>query len=210
MAVTLPSRITSSLLEIFERKWGYQLCIVNHFNHPKELSPQAALSLRNLKKAGITLLNQSVLLNGINASVECLTTLFQSLYEIGVIPYYLHHPDWTPGTFHFRISIEKGQEIVSQLRGTLSGPALPDYILGIPQGYGKISLLGQDVRKLKNLHEFHPGSNKEPIHGALYEITSSHTENFLSPTISILIFIQILNSNRLRLFRLEKQKESEY
>ena len=168
MTVTLPSRVTPSLLDLLGRDWGFQIYISSHFNHPRELTPEASTALNGLRRAGITLLNQSVLLKGVNDSVECLHVLFQSLYEKGVIPFYLHHPDWTPGTFYFRPSIEEGRQLVSQLRGLLPGPALPDYVLDIPQGFGKISLMDGSVRKIQDL-----GSNlslTEVLRGAVYEV----------------------------------------
>jgi lysine 2,3-aminomutase len=140
------------------------------------LTKEARTALSQLKSSRVTLLNQSVLLNGVNASIECLSSLFQELYEAGVIPYYLHHPDWTPGTFHFRVSIEKGRELTAQLQGLLPGPALPDYILDIPQGYGKISLLKGEVKKIE---EFSANKMEHPkmpfIQGALYEVPTPQT-----------------------------------
>jgi lysine 2,3-aminomutase len=124
MAVTLPFRFTPSLLDMLAQNWGFHLSVANHFNHPKELTPEARAALWALKKTGITLLNQSVLLKGVNASAAILSELFQELYECGVLPFYLHHPDWTPGTFHFRTSIEAGRHIYRQLRGLLPGGAL--------------------------------------------------------------------------------------
>jgi lysine 2,3-aminomutase len=173
MAVTLPSRFTEALLDILGRDWNFNVILISHFNHPKELTHEALSALKNLRRCGVTLLNQSVLLKGINASVECLATLFQNLYEAGVLPYYLHHPDWTPGTFHFRPSIEEGRDLHAQLRGRLPGPALPDYILDIPQGFGKVSLLDSQVKKLENL----PYDLTHRMSGAIYEVTAPATRD---------------------------------
>ena len=172
MPVTLPSRITPALLELFSQEWPFSLYLVSHFNHTRELTPEALSKLRALKRNGVTTLNQSVLLNGINDSVNELVDLFQGLYEAGVIPYYLHHPDWTPGTFHFRVSIERGKALYSQLRGLLSGPALPEYILDIPEGYGKISPMDASFRKVC---EFPEKNDSGSLRGALYEIASPST-----------------------------------
>lgn len=172
MAVTLPARFNSSLLSILSKDWGFQLILVSHFNHPKELTPLAKEKIKALKKTGVTLLNQSVLLRRVNDSATTLEALFQGLYQIGVIPYYLHHPDWTAGTFHFRLSIEQGRTLMRALRGRLSGPALPDYILDIPGGYGKISLLDESsCKKLQDLERDCPSE----ISGSLYELTPPHT-----------------------------------
>ena len=172
MAVTLPTRFTSELLSLFAQDWGFEICLVSHFNHPKELTTLAREKIRALKKTGITLLNQSVLLHKVNDSTSVLKALFEGLYHTGVIPYYLHHPDWTAGTFHFRVSIEKGQSLMRSLRGVMSGPALPDYILDIPGGYGKISLLdGVSCKKYEDL----PKDPHHPIQGSLYQILPPST-----------------------------------
>ncbi len=184
MAVTLPHRFTPSLIELLSQDWGFQVTLVSHFNHPQELTFEARSALKALRKSGITLLNQTVLLSGVNcltfgSSSECLQSLFQELYEIGVIPLYLHHPDWTPGTFHFRMSIEKGKELFSQLKGALPGPALPQYVLDIPQGYGKTSILDSRFRKLKDLSPTQPNdptSSLQPnLGGAIYEVIAPMT-----------------------------------
>jgi lysine 2,3-aminomutase len=171
MAVTLPSRFTPALLDLFRKDWNFSLTLVSHFNHPQEITYEARTALKNLRKTGITLLNQSVLLKGVNSDFECLKTLFQTLYENGVIPFYLHHPDWTPGTFHFRISIDEGRKLYAQLKGHLSGPALPHYILDIPQGYGKIAL--SDPSLAKKIQSLVPDSlhSNSKIGGAIYELT---------------------------------------
>ena len=172
MAVTLPSRFTTDLLQVFNLERRFNLAIVSHFNHPKELSEVALKKLNHLRRAGVTLLNQSVLMKGVNNSVPTLRTLFQTLYENGVIPYYLHHPDWTPGTFHFRVNIHEGQRLMSELRGLISGPALPDYVLDIPQGLGKTSLLGSHLKKVD---EYSPGNFGPDFCGSVYELSGPTT-----------------------------------
>ncbi len=167
MPVTLPYRFTPELLELFSKPWPYQLTLVSHFNHPLELTELALSKLKIIKKTGVTLLNQSVLLRGVNDSVSCLAQLFQGLYQNGVVPYYLHHPDWTPGTFHFRTSLERGKNLFSKVKGLVSGPALPHYVLDIPGGGGKIDLLGSSHQKKEDLP--HPHLN-ETLQGALYQI----------------------------------------
>jgi lysine 2,3-aminomutase len=181
MAVTLPSRFTTETLKTFDQDWNFQIVLSNHFNHPKELTPQAKQALKDLKKTGVTLINQSVLLRDVNASVECLKTLFQELYHTGVIPFYLHHPDWTPGTFHFRTSIEEGQKLYSKLKGQISGPALPHYVLDIPQGFGKANLMDPSLVKLKDLPEGISDLDSSPLRGALYEISAPVTKHSQHP-----------------------------
>ncbi len=168
MAVTMPSRLTAELAELLGRDWPFQIHLVSHFNHPKEWTLEAKAGLKRIKRVGVALLNQNVLLRGINDSAETLQALYQGLYEASVLPFYLHHPDWTPGTFHFRVSIEQGQAIMRELRGHLPGAAIPHYVLDIPQGSGKASLLDTHVTPL---FKFTEGS----IQGAVYELTSPET-----------------------------------
>jgi lysine 2,3-aminomutase len=179
MAVTLPSRFTPSLLDVLGKDWGFQVTLVSHFNHPRELTPQSIQSLRLLKQKGITLLNQSVFLKGVNATPSTLIELFQGLYEIGVIPFYLHHPDWTPGTFHFRLSIEEGKQIISQIRGQLAGPSMPHYILDIPQGYGKAPIFDPHFKKVADFpaEKLHTGTDRGTLAGAVYEIPAPAIRN---------------------------------
>ncbi len=170
MAVTLPSRFTENLIKILNQGWRFNITIVSHFNHPKELTEIARKKLRMLRRAGVTLLNQTVLMRGVNASVTTLQLLFQTLYENGCIPYYLHHPDWTPGTFHFRVSVQEGRNLIQNLRGLVSGPALPEYVLDIPQGLGKASLMSNDIEKID-------GFKSNEFTGAIYELTPPSTRN---------------------------------
>jgi lysine 2,3-aminomutase len=108
-----------------------------HCNHVRELTPAARAALARLADAGLPLLSQSVLLRGVNDSVEALEALFRALVAARVRPYYLHHPDLARGTGHFRVSIEEGQALMRALRGRLSGLCQPTYVLDIPGGHGK-------------------------------------------------------------------------
>jgi lysine 2,3-aminomutase len=114
-----------------------------HCNHARELTEAAHTALARLADAGIPLLSQSVLLRGVNDSVEALEALFRALVAARVRPYYLHHPDLARGTAHFRLSIEEGQALMRALRGRLSGLCQPTYVLDIPGGHGK-SPIGPD------------------------------------------------------------------
>jgi lysine 2,3-aminomutase len=106
--------------------------------------------LARLCDAGIVLVSQTVLLRGVNDDPATLAELMRAFVEARVKPYYLHHPDLAPGTGHFRLSIEEGQQIVRELRGRLSGLAQPTYVLDIPGGHGKVpvgpSYLDEDGR----------------------------------------------------------------
>lgn len=133
---TLPQRITPELCEMLER--FHPLYLNTQFNHPKEITPEAAEACHMLSKAGIPLGNQSVLLKGINDDPEIMKQLVQKLMRIRVRPYYLYHCQLLSGTAHFRTSIETGLYIMRKLRGFTSGLAIPTYVLDTP--YGKTPL----------------------------------------------------------------------
>jgi len=135
---TLPMRFTPELLKILARH--APLSLVAHFNHPRELTPEATEALRGLALSGVLVMNQTVLLRDINNNTSCLRTLFEGLVDRGVKPYYLHHPDLTVGTHHFRVRIDEGLAIYRELRGTTSGIAIPQYVMEVPGGKGKVAV----------------------------------------------------------------------
>jgi lysine 2,3-aminomutase len=139
LPVTLPERITEELCRMLSS--FHPLYINTHFNHPREVTPEAAEACRRLADVGIPLGNQTVLLRGINDSPTVLRDLFQRLLRIRVRPYYLHQMDLTRGTGHFRTPLACGLRIMAELRGTLSGLAIPTYVVDLPGGKGKIPLL---------------------------------------------------------------------
>lgn len=138
--VTLPARMDEDLADTLARH--RPVWLVTHFNHPRELTPEALAGLDRVARRGIPVLNQSVLLRGVNDDPAVLTALFRGLYHEGILPYYLHHCDRTPGTGSFRLSIHEGRRIYAALRPHLSGPALPRYVLDVPGGHGKVPLDG--------------------------------------------------------------------
>ena len=143
--VVLPSRITPELVAAL--KGRLMVCIVTHFNHPREITPAAAAACRLLREAGFMLLNQTVLLRGINDDAATLRALFQELvYTLGAKPYYLHHCDQTRGLSHFRTTVDQGLDLMRSLRGHLSGVCVPHYMLDLPGGDGKIPLGPSYVR----------------------------------------------------------------
>lgn len=136
--VVAPEKITPALLATLDIRPAVWLVV--HTNHPDEITPNVSEALRRLSRAGIPLLSQTVLLNGINADPDTLEALFRKLIAHRVKPYYLHHPDLAKGTGHFRLSIARGQEIMAALRGRISGTGLPLYVLDIPGGFGKVPI----------------------------------------------------------------------
>lgn len=131
-----PAQITQHLLTQLKRL--QKPVVVVHINHPREITSEFVRGIERLHTAGSMLLSQTVLMRGVNNDVSTLTKLFKRLVEVGVKPYYLHHLDVAAGTHHFRISIDEGKQLVAQLRGNISGICIPEYVLDIPGGYGKI------------------------------------------------------------------------
>ncbi len=121
--------------------------VVLHVNHAQEMDERVRTALRRLNGSGAVLLSQSVLLKGVNDDPAILEDLFRTLLKNRVKPYYLHHPDLAPGTSHFRLSIKRGQEIVSALRGRVTGLAWPTYVLDIPGGHGKMPLMPSYIKE---------------------------------------------------------------
>jgi lysine 2,3-aminomutase len=132
MPVKLPYRITDDLCELLSRY--HPLWINTHFNHPKELTEEAAAAIDRLKGAGVPVGNQTVLLRGINDEVGMMKALNEGLVRMRVRPYYLYQAQLIGGTAHLRTPIETGMHIMRQLRGRTSGFAIPDYVLDTPHG----------------------------------------------------------------------------
>jgi len=112
-----------------------------HFNHPRELSEDAAVALENLVDHGIPVFNQMVLLNGINNHPAIVQALSRRLLFLRVKPYYMFQCDPSPGTEHFRTSVDESLAIQRELWGRLSGLAMPNLSLDIPGGGGKVGLV---------------------------------------------------------------------
>lgn len=153
--VTLPQRITKNLTDILKK---YHPVFVNtHFNHPREITPEAKTACEMLADAGIPLGNQMVLLNGVNNDKYVVRKLNQKLLTTRVKPYYIFHPKTVKGTSHFWVKIEEGMEIMESLRGRTSGLAIPTYIINGPNGLGKTPImpnymlcLGKDKATFRN------------------------------------------------------------
>jgi lysine 2,3-aminomutase len=116
------------------------LWVVVHANHARELGPEAVAALGRLRRGGIGLLGQSVLLRGGNDSAAALEALLRAMLRAGVKPYYLHQLDAAPGTARFHVPIEEGRALLRELRGRVTGLAWPTYVLDLPGGHGKVPL----------------------------------------------------------------------
>jgi lysine 2,3-aminomutase len=138
MPCTLPMRITDRLVRMIAQH--HPVFVNTHFNHPDEITPEAARACARLADAGIPLGCQTVLLKGVNDDPAVMQALMRKLLTIRVRPYYLHHPDPVAGTAHFRPAIETGLAVIRGLRGHTSGMAVPHYVIDLPGGKGKVPL----------------------------------------------------------------------
>jgi lysine 2,3-aminomutase len=169
--VVLPQRITRNLVRTLKRHNPLWLSI--HFTHPAELTPEVTEACNRLADAGIPLGSQTVLLKGVNDSVETLKPLFHGLLMRRVRPYYLYQCDPISGSAHFRTTVKKGLEIIEGLRGHTTGYGVPTYVIDAPGGGGKIPLLpdylvgrdGDDIvlRNFEGSHFRYPDPEPELV-----------------------------------------------
>jgi lysine 2,3-aminomutase len=136
--VFLPQRITPELCSMLKKH--HPLFISIHSNHPRELTTEVRDALGRLADAGIPLGNQSVLLRGVNDSVEIQKTLVHKLLMCRVRPYYLYQCDLINGSSHLRTPVEEGVSIIEGLRGHTTGYAVPQFVIDGPGGGGKIPI----------------------------------------------------------------------
>ncbi|MBW2660032.1 MAG: lysine 2,3-aminomutase, partial [Deltaproteobacteria bacterium] len=132
----------------------HPLYINTHFNHPREITAEAAAACALLADAGIPLGCQTVLLKGINDQAEILKELFFGLLKIRVKPYYLFQADLTRGTQHFRTKTSTGIDIMRKLYGHISGMAVPTLALDGPGGKGKIPLTPEYIMEQGDILTF--------------------------------------------------------
>jgi lysine 2,3-aminomutase len=139
--VTLPQRLDDpELIDVLDSA-SDKVWIQTHFNHAREVTPEAARACRRLRMAGMPLNNHAVLLKGVNDTLADQRELCRALLRIKVRPYYLFHCDPVTGAGHFRTSVWKGIEIIEGLRGHMSGLGIPTYVVDAPRGGGKIPLM---------------------------------------------------------------------
>lgn len=140
----LPQRITPQLVRMLRRH--HPLWMSLHFTHPDECTLEAYRACQRLADAGIPLGSQTVLLKGINDSLDTMRDLVHHLLRMRVRPYYLYQCDPITGSSHFRTPVDKGLEIIHGLRGFTSGYAIPTYVIDAPGGGGKIPLMPEYCR----------------------------------------------------------------
>lgn len=132
----LPQRVTGELVAALRPH--HPLWLMTHFNHPRELTPEARIACERLADAGLPLMNHTVLLRGVNDDAETLQALFRGLVRVRVRPYYLLQADPVRGTGHLRTPFARGLELMAALQGRVSGIALPKLIVDTPGGHGKV------------------------------------------------------------------------
>ncbi len=140
LPIVIPARVTNELIE-WLTETHMQPYMVLHANHANELSDEVLAQISHLRKAGITLLNQSVLLRGVNDSLEALVQLSERLSDHGVLPYYISQLDRVQGAAHFEVPETRGLELIAQLRAKLPGYAVPRYVREIAGEANKSVLL---------------------------------------------------------------------
>ena len=139
LPIVLPERIDNGFLS-WIKSLTLKVVIVIHCNHPNEIDHSVTRALEELAAAGVTLLNQSVLLRDINDSTATLARLSECLFAAGVLPYYLHQMDRVKGAAHFEVDVERARGIMTGLRAILPGYLLPRLVQEIPGMPGKMPL----------------------------------------------------------------------
>ncbi len=139
LPVVLPSRVTSGLLQSLALYRG-KLVIVLHVNHAQELDESVALATRQLSDTGATLLNQAVLLAGVNDSVTALCQLSTRLFELGVMPYYLHLLDPVAGAAHFAVPLVRARALMADVAACMPGYLVPRLVQEIPGAAAKTNV----------------------------------------------------------------------
>lgn len=140
LPIVLPERIVKSLLD-WLNELRLQKVIVIHSNHANELDNSVARALKKLASTGAVLLNQTVLLRGINDDVQALSNLSSALFETGVLPYYLHLLDKVQGSAHFNVNAERARALVETLNRSLPGYLVPRLVREQSGGLGKIPVI---------------------------------------------------------------------
>jgi EF-P beta-lysylation protein EpmB len=131
LPVVIPARVTNQLVDCL-RVSRLRISVVVHVNHANELEGDLETALRRCAEAGIALLNQSVLLKGVNDSVDAMCDLSERLFDCTVLPYYIHLPDAVRGTHHFAVPDHVGRKIIDAMRIRLPGYLVPRLVKETP------------------------------------------------------------------------------
>ena len=149
--IAAPETVTPTLVRALQVR-AKPTWVAVHVNHPRELGSEQRAAIARLADAGLPLVSQTVLLKGVNDSVETLEALMRALVACRIKPYYLHHADLAPGTAHLRTDIATGQALMRALRGRVSGLCQPEYVLDIPGGHGKAPIGPRYVTPAEDAH----------------------------------------------------------
>lgn len=144
LPIVLPERVDSQLLRWLDR-CRLQKVIVMHANHGNEIDDNVGRAAESLRRIGVTLLNQAVLLRGVNDSVEALVHLSQRLFDVGILPYYLHLLDQVRGASHFEVDTTRAQQLFRELLAHLPGFLVPRLVREIPEAASKTPLPAADL-----------------------------------------------------------------
>ena len=145
LPIVLPARVNDALLDQLT-SLPQQVVVVVHANHPHEIAADVPPALRRLVQAGLTVLNQSVLLAGVNDSAPVLAELSRRLIRLGVLPYYLHQLDRVLGTAHFEVDPDLGLALLEELARVLPGYGVPRYVREVAGAASKLPVRGTDGR----------------------------------------------------------------
>jgi len=195
--VVLPQRIDKELCVVLA-KYG-PIWFNTHFNHPNEITPESTAACDRLLRSGVPVNNQSVLLRGVNDSVEIMTELCHNLLKAKVRPYYLFQCDEVQGTEHLRTPVEVGVKIIEGMRGHTSGLAIPTFVVDLVQGGGKVplqpnyvlSMTDQELLlrnyegKVYRYRNPHPEPDMETITTA--QPVSNIVESLLAETVPVMV-----------------------
>ena len=143
----MPSRLDEgfkNLLQTYAQKFR-TVSLAIHANHVDEFDQESLQKIQELSQLNIQLLSQTVLLKDVNNSLTALLELFNLFISLKVRPYYLHHPDQVKGGLHFYLSLEEGRTLYGQLRALLPGWAIPQYVIDIPGGSGKVGAFNPET-----------------------------------------------------------------
>lgn len=157
--VTLPQRITPNLAATLREL--RPIYVNTHFNHPRELNADAFAALRLLGDAGCVLGNQMVLLRGVNDDPDTVMELNRRLLRAGCRPYYMLQCDMAEGISHFRTPLQSGLDIMEHLRGRIGGLGIPDFVVDLPDGGGKVELVPTaEIARDGNVIEFESAAGR--------------------------------------------------
>ncbi len=140
--ILVPKQFDLPFFELWNpNEWKEKKVIfVFHINHPREIAPETEHFLLTLREKRVAMFSQTVLLRGVNDSPEILAQLYEKIFSLGVLPYYLHQLDKVAGASHFEVGIPEGKEIVRRLRGMVCGYLVPHYVREIAGETGKVLL----------------------------------------------------------------------